>query len=245
MGGFILPQFNVLCAYMRIQKYCSENGLCSRREAEDYIKRGYIKVNGIVVREMGIQIDPEKDKIELLIPKRIRETQEKITLLCYKPRGYTCTKSRDEGPSIFVLFPEFTQLNTVGRLDKESEGLILLSNDGRVTKAVTGEERKIEKEYEVDVREDVSQDKLKLLSRGVLIDGIQTLPAITKLVGPHRFRITLREGKKHQVRRMADVVQWTVTKLKRIRIGSLTGRGLEPGKGRQLSEKEILEIVKI
>ncbi|MFA5870478.1 MAG: pseudouridine synthase [Candidatus Paceibacterota bacterium] len=230
---------------MRIQKYCSEKGLCSRREAEDYIKRGYIKVNGMVVREMGIQIDSEKDKIELIIPRKITETQGKITLLCYKPRGYTCTKSRDEGPSIFVLFPEFMQLNTVGRLDKESEGLILLSNDGRVTKAVTGEERKIEKEYEVDVREDVSQDKLKLLSRGVLIDGIQTLPAITKLVGPHRFRIVLREGKKHQVRRMADVVQWTVTKLKRIRIGSLTGRGLEPGKGRQLSGKEISEIVKI
>jgi len=245
VGGFIMSQFNVLCAYMRIQKYCSEKGLCSRREAEDYIKRGYIKVNGVVVREMGVQINPEKDKVQLSIPRKITATQSKITVLCYKPRGYTCTKSRDEGPSIFVLFPEFTQLNTVGRLDKESEGLILLSNDGRVTKAVTGEARKIEKEYEVDVREDVTQDKLNQLSRGVLLDGIRTLPAITKSIGDHRFRIVLREGKKHQIRRMADVAQWTVTKLKRIRIGSLTSRGLEPGRGRQLSEKEISEIIKI
>lgn len=230
---------------MRIQKYCSEKGLCSRREAEDYIKRGYVKVNGKVVREMGVQIDPEKDKIQLEIPKRIIEKQEKITVLCYKPRGYTCTKSHEEGPSIFDLFPAWSKLNTVGRLDKESEGIILLSNDGRVTKAVTGKDHNIEKEYEVDVREEISQDKLNMLSRGVLIDDIKTLPCVTKLVGTHKFRITLREGRKHQIRRMADVVQWTVTKLKRVRIGALTGRGLEPGTGRILNEREVSEIIKV
>jgi len=228
---------------MRIQKYCSEKGLCSRREAEDYIKRGYIKVNGKVVREMGVQIDPEKDKIQISIPKKITATQGKITVLCYKPRGYTCTKSRDEGPSVFSLFPEWTHLNSVGRLDKDSEGLLLLSNDGRVTKAVTGEEHKIEKEYEVDVREEVTQDKLNMLSRGVLIDGIKTLPATTKLVGDHKFRIVLREGRKHQIRRMADVAQWTVTRLKRTKIDSFTSRGLESGKGRVLSEREVKEII--
>jgi len=229
---------------MRIQKYCSENGICSRREAEDYIKRGLIKVNGKVVRELGTQIDPLKDKIQLIAARTNASNSQKMTVLCYKPRGYTCSKSRTEGPSVFSLFPEWAHLNTVGRLDKASEGLLLLSNDGRITKVVTGIDHKIEKEYEVDVREEVTKDKLRLFDIGVMIDDIKTLPAKTKFLGPHRFIIILREGRKHQIRRMTDVVQWTVTKLKRVRIGPFTTRGLEPGMGRVLNEKEVAMIIK-
>lgn len=229
---------------MRIQKYCSEQGLCSRREAEDFIKRGLIKVNGKVVRELGTQIDPQKDKIEIISAQTNARNNQKLTVLCYKPRGYTCSKSRTEGPSVFKLFPEWGHLNTVGRLDKESEGLLLLSNDGRITKVVTGVGHTIEKEYEVEVREDITKDKLKLLSDGVMIDSIKTLPAKTKLIGQHKFSIILREGRKHQIRRMADVVQWTVIKLKRVRIGPFTTRGFEPGMGRILNEKEVNLIIK-
>ena len=229
---------------MRIQKYCSEHGICSRREAEDYIRRGLIKVNGKVVRELGTQIDPQKDKIQVIAARTNASNSQKMTVLCYKPRGYTCSKSRTEGPSIFSLFPEWAHLNTVGRLDKASEGLLLLSNDGRITKVVTGIDHKIEKEYEVDVREEVTKDKLRLFDVGVMIDDIKTLPAKTKFLGSHKFSIILKEGRKHQIRRMTDVVQWTVTKLKRVRIGFFTTRGLELGTGRVLNEKEVAMIIK-
>lgn len=228
---------------MRIQKYCSEQGICSRREAEDYIVRGLIKVNGKVVRELGTQIDPEKDTVELIQERRNARAENKITVLCNKPRGYVCSKIKDEGPTIFDLFPQFTFLNTVGRLDKDSEGLILLSNDGVITRAVTGDDHLVEKEYEVHVRENLTPAKLQKLASGVdLGEGIKTLPAKVKLVAPHIFRIILREGKKHQIRRMTSAVFLTIEKLRRVRIGNLTIQGLPQGAFRELSPREIQDF---
>ena len=227
---------------MRIQKYCSERGICSRREAEEYIQKGYIRVNGRVVHKLGTHINPETDTVKLSLPPQHAKNQKK-TICCYKPRGYTCSKARNEGPSVFSLFPQWSGLNSVGRLDKESEGLLLLSNDGRITKAVTGNEHKIEKEYEVEIRERVTQEKLNILRNGIQIDNVFTLPAVTKKINDHKFQIILKEGKKHQIRRMADAVQWTITRLKRTRIGPITLRGLEPGKGRSITENELRVII--
>ncbi|MCL5004658.1 MAG: rRNA pseudouridine synthase [Patescibacteria group bacterium] len=226
---------------MRIQKYLSQKKILSRRETEDYIRKGLIACNGEIVRDLGRQIDPEKDKIEILAPAK-NEISKKITIAINKPRGIVCSRNKSEGKTIFELFPEFEKLNAVGRLDKESEGLILLSNDGVITSAITGSEHKIEKEYEVVVREDLNKIKMGILEKGVMIDARMTLPAKTKIIGDHTFNIILKEGRKHQIRRMADTVRLTILKLKRIRIGNITLKDLKVGNYRTLSVAEINKL---
>ncbi len=225
---------------MRIQKYLSEQKILSRREAEEYIKDGLIKLNGQIVKEFGVQIDPAKDKIEVLAPKR--GNNFKMTVALYKPRGLTCSKSTNEGKTIFDVYPQFKNLNTVGRLDKESEGLILLSNDGTITSAVTSEEHLIEKEYEVKVRERVTQSKLMRMAEGMNLNDGPTLPAKTKALSGTSFKITLREGRNHQIRRMTNALHLTISSLRRTRIGPVTLKGLTPGASRLLSAEEILKL---
>ena len=226
---------------MRIQKYLSQKKILSRRETEDYVRKGLIACNGEIVRDLGRQIDPEKDKIEILAPAK-NEISKKITIAINKPRGIVCSRNKLEGKTIFELFPEFEKLNAVGRLDKESEGLILLSNDGVITSAITGSEHKIEKEYEVSVQEEINPIQMKRLEKGIMIDDRMTLPAKTKIIGGHTFSIILKEGRKHQIRRMADAVQLTILKLKRIRIWDIALKDLKVGDYRILSAGEINKL---
>ena len=179
---------------MRIQKYLSQQKILSRREAEDYIRKGLIKLNGKIVTEMGVRIDPKKDKIEVLRAPAAK-VAAKLTVAVNKPRGIVSSKMEAEGETIFQLLPQFNHLNAVGRLDKESEGLILLSNDGTVTAAVTGAEHLVEKEYEVTVQEDIAPGKLKKMAGGVRLDDGMTLPAQTELISPHKFKIILKDYK--------------------------------------------------
>ncbi|MEK7634706.1 MAG: pseudouridine synthase [Patescibacteria group bacterium] len=226
---------------MRIQKYLSQQKILSRRETENYIRKGLIACNGKIVRDLGRQIDPEKDKIEILAPAK-KEINKKITVAVNKPRDIVCSKNKTEGKTIFELLPQFENLNAVGRLDKDSEGLILLSNDGVITSAITGNDHKIEKEYEVAVREDLSRNKMSILENGVMIDGKITLPAQTKITGDHTFNIILKEGRKHQIRRMTDVVKLTIFKLKRIRIGNILLGDIKIGNYKILSVAEINKL---
>lgn len=226
---------------MRIQKYLSEKKILSRREATDYIKKGLIKLNGKVTRETGIQIDPQKDRVEIL-PVAKNLMSEKITVAVYKSRDIVSSKIKAEGKTIFELLPEFENLNAVGRLDKDSEGLILLSNDGAVTNAVTGDKHTIEKEYEVGVRESVSPSKLRKMTKGILLEDGMTLPTKTKLLTPHKFLIILKEGRKHQIRRMASAVYLTTISLKRIRVGNIRLGNLKPGGYRRLTQEEISKL---
>ncbi|MDD5547499.1 MAG: pseudouridine synthase [Candidatus Pacebacteria bacterium] len=223
---------------MRIQKYLSQKGVLSRRETEAFILKGLIKVNGKIVRELGTQIDPEKDKVEVSGAGK-QEAAKKITVAIYKPREVVCSKSEFEGTTVFDVFPQFKDLNVVGRLDKDSEGLLLLSNDGVVTSAITGKEHLIEKEYEVFTRETISDGKAKKMEEGIELDGKKTLPAKVKIMDSNKFRIILKEGRKHQIRRMTTAVYLTVVKLKRLRIGNIDSRGLTPGKFRILSPLEV------
>jgi pseudouridine synthase len=225
---------------MRVQKYLSQKRILSRREAEDFIKRGLIKVNGKIVSQMGTQIDPDKDEVEVL-----QEKTEKMTVAINKPRGIVSSKNIMEGRTVFELFPQFKNLNAVGRLDKESEGLLLLSNDGVVTSIVTGDSHLIEKEYQVEVREKLSQSKIKRMADGIRIDGKMTLPAKTKILSSYSFSIILKEGRKHQIRRMCDALNLTVVSLKRLRIGNIFLRGIHPGAYKILSEKEVAGLKSI
>lgn len=221
---------------MIVQKYLVQQGICSRREAERLLKAGLIFVNGKPARP-GVPLEPT-DKVTLT-PAAQHQVNAKITIAVYKPRGITCTKAEHEGTTIFDIFPQYKELNTVGRLDKESEGLILLSNDGLIAKKVTGETHEIEKEYEIVTEEKVYPGKLAAMTEGMtLSDGI-TLPAKIDILDKHRFLITLREGKNRQIRRMCGQLNLTVVSLKRIRIGSLAIKQMKPGSSWKLSNAEI------
>ena len=212
---------------LRIQKYLSEKGMCSRREAEELIKRGLVSVNGIIVREMGVRIDPDVDVVNVL-PEAAIELGNKKTIVLYKPRDIASSRSKDEGRTVYDMFPQFNELDIVGRLDKASEGLLMLSDDGVVARAVTGAHHGIEKEYVVNVREHINISELKAIESGIELDDGPTLPVTITPLGNRAFSIVLREGRKHQIRRMCEYLHLNVVSLKRVRIGFLTLGDMKP-----------------
>src|SRR3989344_1512090 len=228
---------------MRIQKYMSEQGIASRREAERLIKEGLVTLNGKVIREMGVQIDPAKDQVKILASAKAKLLQ-KTSVVFYKPRGIASSRLRNEGQTVYDLLPQFIKLNIIGRLDKASEGLLLLSDDGVIAKAVTGNQHLVEKEYLVKVREEVNAGRLKKLEPGIKLEDGPTLPVKTKFLDQHTFIITLREGRKHQIRRMCAFLNLTITNLKRLRIGPLKLSNLQPGKFRLLTPQEVSSLKK-
>lgn len=225
---------------MQVQRQLALEGVCSRREAETFLRQGLVLVNGKVARP-GTQTEPGKDIVTLALAAQKGLTQ-KMTVLVYKPRGIVCSHDESEGKTIFQQFPKYKNLNTVGRLDKESEGLILLSNDGLVTKRVTGEDHVMEKEYEIATQEPIFPGKLAPLSRGMKLADGPTLPAKVQILNRHLFRITLREGRKHQIRRMCDKIKITITSLKRIRIGEIQIGKMKPGDARTLTPVELQKL---
>ncbi len=229
---------------MRIQKYLSLERILSRREAENYIRKGLIKLNGKIVNKMGVSIDPTKDRVEV-ISLPTNNFSQKTTVAVYKPRGIVCSKNRAEGKIIFDIFPQFAHLNVVGRLDKDSEGLLLLSNDGVITAIITGDDHSVEKEYEVTVRENISPWHIKAMEEGIIIDNKKTLPAKVKRLDSHSFLLSIREGRHHQIRRMTDVLHLTIERLLRLRIGPITLSDISPGESRLLDKKEIVSLKKI
>lgn len=225
---------------IRIEKYLSEKGIMSRREAKRFLESGDIKVNG-KIPQPGDKIDIKKDIISY--SNKVHKTMsEKLTVLVYKPRGVLSSKDTDSGKNIFDVFTQFADLNTVGRLDKESEGLILLSNDGMITKAITGKDHLIEKEYTVTVRENITPSMMKKMSAGMKLEDGWTLPAFAEKTSTHTFNITLKEGRKHQIRRMANACKLTVESLKRIRIHTITAPKMLAGNFKKLTQEQIDDL---
>lgn len=225
---------------IRIEKHLSALGIVSRREAKKLLEEGGILVNGKQA-EAGQKINPEKDNISFTKSAEALQ-QTKTTVLVYKPRGVLSSKDVGAGKNIFDVFPQFASLNTVGRLDKESEGLILLSDDGMITKAITGKDHLIEKEYEVTVREEVLPYMMQKMSEGMRLSDGWTLPAQAQRVSKHCFRITLKEGRKHQIRRMADKAHLTIQSLVRIRIHTLRMGKMLPGNFKILDAAQVKDI---
>lgn len=227
---------------IRIEKYLSEQGIMSRREAKRFLESGDILVNGTRPKP-GDKIDPRVDVLSY--SKKVSDIMDtKMTVLVYKPRGYISSKDTDGNKTIFDVFPQFKDLNTVGRLDKESEGLILLSNDGMITKSITGKDHVLEKEYLVTVRENVTPSMMKKMSEGIKLEDGWTLPAQATKVDAHSFKIILREGRKHQVRRMANACNLTVEALQRIRIHTLLAPKMLPGNFKILTKEQVEELKK-
>ncbi len=225
---------------IRIEKYLAEQGIASRREAKQYLEQGSILVNG-VKGVTGQKINPETDRIEL--NKHAAESiKKKTTVAVYKPRGVVSSHDTDKGKNIFAIFPQYTKLHTVGRLDKESEGLILLSNDGLITRAVTNDQHLIEKEYVVTVREEVLPWMMQKMSTGMELEDGWTLPAQARKTGTNSFAIILKEGRKHQIRRMANACHLTIESLKRIRIHTIRIDGMMPGNVKHIDEETLNEL---
>ncbi len=223
----------------RLEKHMAQAGMASRREAKDLITRGLVTVNGKTIREPGFGI---KKTDNVAITAGSLHTKEVI--LFYKPRGIETTKTSPDSVDIHDKFPQFAHLAPVGRLDKDSEGLILLSNDGVLTKMITGEQSTVDKEYLVKTREDVMPAMLERMERGIKLDGEMTKPCVAHKISKNEYTITLHEGRKHQVRRMANACKLTIKQLIRIRIGNLKIGKMTAGNFKKLPDAVVQELKK-
>lgn len=224
---------------MRINRYISLCGICSRRKAEDFINDGKVTING----KIAVLFDTVEDTdIVELNGKLIKPEKEKITLAYYKPAGIECTADISVENNIisFIDYPK--RLFTVGRLDKESEGLILLTNDGELCYKLTKASELHEKEYEVSVDKPISAGFISKMSFGVEILGKITSPCKVVKTSQNMFKITLVQGLNRQIRRMCEVLGYRVINLKRIRIDRLKIDGIKPGTYKYLDEKDIISF---
>ena len=225
---------------MRLNKYISSTGICSRREADAWIDAGRVTINGAVAT-LGTQVN---DGDEVCVDGRpVGSGPRRIYIALNKPVGITCTTERDVEGNIVDFIGHRERIFPVGRLDKDSEGLILLTNDGDIVNEILRVENEHEKEYEVTVDRPVTEIFLNGMANGVRILGTVTKPCKVKRVGPATFRIILTQGLNRQIRRMCSFFGYQVVKLQRVRIINLTLDGLKVGKWRELSEAEVAGLL--
>lgn len=228
---------------MRINKYIANCGICSRRAADELVLNGKVEINGDIINIPGFDVDI-KDTVKIN-GKIIKLQDEKIYILLNKPKGYITTSEEQFGrPCIMDLIKENIRVFPVGRLDMDTEGMILLTNDGELTNNIIHPRNKIEKRYIVEIHEKVTTSQIKSLTNGVDIGGYITSPAVVKLLDDKHLEITITEGKNRQVRRMCEAVDIIVYNLKRISIGNLTLGDLKVGTYRRITENEINKIFK-
>lgn len=222
----------------RLSKILAAAGIASRRQAEQIIASGRVYVNGKISLLPQFFVDSETDKI-LLDGKQIPKIEEKIYLVFNKPRGYLCSHARTSNQKlIFDLLPSHKRLFSVGRLDKDSTGLIIITNDGLLAHKIAHPSFEVDKEYLVKVKGEITPLHLKQISSGTEIDGKWVKPVKVKKVRRGTCKIIVQEGKKHEVREMVKAAFLDILELKRIRIGDLLLGKLPEGAYRNLSEKE-------
>ena len=242
----------------RLSKVMAERGLCSRREADEWIVNGWVKVDGVIMETLGTRIKPDA---EIVISGYAYEQQaEQVTILLHKPVGYVSGQAEDGyQPAIVLVHPdnewlddpdlsdynakEFQRgflhgLAPAGRLDIDSTGLLVLTQDGRIARHLIGEDSSVEKEYLVRVEGELSDADMKRLNHGLMLDGEQLKPAKVSWQNEDQLRFVLREGKKRQIRRMCEMVGLHVVGLKRVRIGSVNLGKLPQGQWRYLRPNE-------
>ena len=236
----------------RLQKLIAAAGLASRRQAEELITDGHVRVNGKTITELGAKADPDRDHIKVngkLINPKLRE-QEKVYVLLNKPKGYlTSLSDPKHRPLVIDLIPaNLGRLHPVGRLDFNTEGLLLLTNDGEFTNLITAARNRVPKVYRVKVKGVPSEKAIERLRRGISIgEGERTAPAEVRRLRPSEtnswFEVVLFEGRNQQIRRMFDAVGHSVLKLSRTRIGPLNDDRLRPGEWRMLTTAELKRLI--
>lgn len=239
---------------VRLSKLMAERGICSRREADDYIARGLVLVNGEKIDQLGTKVSPD---VKITLEAAALKQQKRLaTIILNKPVGYVSAQPEPPyQPAIKLITPEnqfgtskqrlsadvFKGLAVAGRLDIDSQGLLLFTQDGRIAKKIIGEESKVEKEYLVRVEGKLPPEKLKLLNHGLSLDGKALKPAKVEWINEDQLRFILREGKKRQIRRMCEAVGLKVTGLKRVRVGNLKLGKLPEGQWRFLEEDDNID----
>ncbi|MCI8273120.1 MAG: rRNA pseudouridine synthase [Clostridia bacterium] len=232
-------------AQERLQKYLANCGIASRRKCEEYITQGKIKVNGKIVTELGVKIEPEKDEIKFE-NKVVKENPKKVYILLNKPIGYVTTvDDQFKRDTVLDLVKVKERIVPVGRLDMYTSGALILSNDGEFIYKITHPKHEIEKTYTVTVKGIVQKSEVEALRKGVKIEEYTTSPAKVKILKTDtekdisRLEITIHEGKNRQVRKMCEAIERKVLALHRSKIGNLDVKNLELGKWRFLTEKEV------
>jgi 23S rRNA pseudouridine2605 synthase len=237
----------------RLQKLISQAGIASRRHAEQMISAGQVTVNGKRVTELGSKADPYKDHIKVngKLINVLLERREKKYVLLNKPKGYlTSVSDPEDRPLVTQLLPEsLGKLHPVGRLDFNTEGLLLLTNDGDFTNFITSARNRVKKVYEVKVKGVPPDDAIQRLRRGIVLDdGTRTASCeIKKLEQTDTnawFEVVLHEGRNQQIRRMFDAIGYSVLKLRRSRIGFLKDERLKPREWRLLEPTEVSRFMK-
>lgn len=230
----------------RLQKYLARAGVTSRRKAEDLIKQGRVRVNGAVVTAMGVKIDPERDQVEA--DGRFVTKERKVYYLLNKPAGYVTTMHDPQGrPIVTDLLPEVRErVFPVGRLDYETEGALLLTNDGNFAHYILHPRFEVNKTYRATVSGIPGKDKIQQLEKGIKLDGQKTWPAkvsfLDKRAGKSTLKIIIHEGKKRQVRKMFAAIGHQVLHLQRTAYGGLVLGGLARGKYRKLVKKDLKKL---
>ena len=223
----------------RLNKYLADSGLCSRREADRLITQGKVKINGRVAR-IGDRVQPG-DHV-MAGSRVIRAQSDKIYIAVYKPVGIVSTADPEEPMNIvsFINYP--ARVYPIGRLDKDSEGLILMTSDGDIVNRILRAAGRHEKEYEVSVDKPVSEEFLSRMSKGVPVLGRTTLLCRVRKTGPRSFRIILVQGLNRQIRRMCEYLGYSVIGLKRLRVMNIHLGRMRPGQWRLLSQTELKEL---
>ncbi len=224
---------------MRLNKYLSETGMCSRREADEWIARGRVTINGRRA-ELGSQVE-EGDEVRVnnRVVGGVHKKKKKIYICLNKPVGITCTTERDVPGNIIDFIGHEERIFPIGRLDKESEGLILLTNNGDIVNEILRSENNHEKEYLVTVDKPVTDAFLAGMSSGVRILDTRTKPCKVNRLGKYAFRIILTQGLNRQIRRMCEVFGYEVKHLQRVRIINIRLGNLKVGRWRNLTEGEL------
>jgi len=224
---------------MRLNRFLASAGIGSRRSVEERILNGEVRINGEVVTALATQVQPG-DSVK--VGRRLVRREQPLTAVIYKPRNYLCTASDElDRKTIFDLLPaNWPRVFHVGRLDKESEGLLLVTNDGDLANSLMHPRYKVEKEYEVTLKQPFDPAHLRKLLRGVVIEGGRAKAERAVLESPTHLRLVLTQGINRQIHKMLwRVGGYDVVRLARVRIGPLSIQGMAPGKWRMVSKREI------
>jgi 23S rRNA pseudouridine2604 synthase len=237
---------------VRVSKLMAERGLCSRREADSYIERGLVFVDGVRIAELGTKVDPSA----VLTLDSLAQAQQaaRVTIILHKPIGFVSGQAEDgHKPAVTLITAETQQrksgnqvfhhsnlrgLAPAGRLDIDSTGLLILTQDGVIARKLIGEDSDVEKEYLVRVEGQLSTEGIRLLNHGLSIDGVKLRPAKVNWINDDQLHFVLKEGRKRQIRRMCELVGLKVVGLKRVRIGNVKLGDLPLGQWRYLREDE-------
>ena len=227
---------------MRLNNYISSTGLCSRREADKLIEQGRVTVNG---KKAQVGQTVEEGAMVKVNNKLIKPKNNNVYIALNKPVGITCTTERHVKGNIidYVNYPE--RIFPIGRLDKPSEGLILLTNDGSIVNKILRAENKHEKEYKVTVDKPVTDEFLKEMAGGVPILDTVTRPCQVEKLGKYKFKIILTQGLNRQIRRMCEALGYEVKELRRVRIMNIELGNLKPGEYRKVTDQELNELYEL